>query len=430
MNAVSMTVSSDPRSPDDGNDSEHMHLQLVKIPHTPSGKASEQEDEARCSPENLVEVVIEVPVCKHSESVARTNLSEVDEAEVEQARDIDTVSSLRRSSRQGASGKSYALRNKHKRRTCPPAQSSKVILNEVDAHADEACDEHSAPGTHPPLPSPPAILQADFGEQFTNRNTPSSTVKEGNRGRRQDARARSPSVVEGTPSVIEGTPEPMFDEVWSGELVGVDLHSSNENWREETITEKQIRTEDVDQPKSAQPRAVRQLSDAVQETGYIAVEPDPIHQISSSVILLPNINGSGPTTPPLSGTLDDLPDRSILPQDPPFQEIKDSENVCPTQQTHLPDADDEEDILLLGATFVECEEIIWAESKPDISLSSSAQDPPDIWSGTPCEMTFKTVKGEKQEVSTFTAPFRCSRIIDLTGDDICGDDEHDELDEW
>jgi hypothetical protein len=41
-----------------------------------------------------------------------------------------------------------------------------------------------------------------------------------------------------------------------------------------------------------------------------------------------------------------------------------------------------------------------------------------------CEMSFKSIKGEKQELTTFTAPFRCSRIIDLTVDDLCDEGEH------
>lgn len=222
----------------------------------------------------------------------------------------------------------------------------------------------------------------------------------------------------------------MFDEVLSGEVVGFDFQCLNKNGREGTVIGKQMRKEDVDQPKPAQQTAVRLPPDAVQETGDIGDEAGSAQQISPSTSLLPNFFGSEPTSPALSVTVDVLSDKSLLLQEPLFQEIQDSENARPTQQTPLPDAEDEEDILLLGATFVESEEIIWAESKPDISLSSPAEDPPDLWSGTPCEMTFKTVKGEKQEMSTFTAPFRCSRIIDLTGDDICGDDEHDELDEW
>jgi hypothetical protein len=424
-----LTASSDPRSPAHESDSEHPHLRLVKNPHTPIGKASAQEDEARCSPENLVEVVIEVPVCSRSESVARSSLSEIAEAEVEQPRDIDPVSSLRRSSRPGASGKSYALRNKRKRRTRPATHSSTVDHSEIYAEADEACDEHSATKIHPPLPSPLAILQAESEKGYTNRKIPSSTPQKGNRDRRQDARARSPSVVEGTPSVIEGTPEPMFEHR-PGEVVGFDFQCSNKNGREGTIIGKQLRKEDVDQPKPAQQTAVRLHPDAVQETGDISDEAGSAQQISPSTSLLPNFFGSEPTSPALSVTVNILSDKSLLLQEPLFQEIQDSENARPTQQTLLPDAEDEEDILLLGATFVESEEIIWAESKPDISLSSPVEDPPDLWSGTPCEMTFKTVKGEKQEMSTFTAPFRCSRIIDLTGDDICGDDEHDELDEW
>lgn len=91
--------------------------------------------------------------------------------------------------------------------------------------------------------------------------------------------------------------------------------------------------------------------------------------------------------------------------------------------------EDGEDILLLGATFEDEEEIIWPEMKPDLAQPAAPPTEP-AWPNTSCEMSFKSIKGEKQEMTTFTAPFRCSRIIDLTVDDLCDEDEHDELDEW
>jgi hypothetical protein len=229
--------------------------------------------------------------------------------------------------------------------------------------------------------------------------------------------------------VVEGTPEPMLDEVLPEEWA-VGLQGSLEYDRDASAFEKPVRMISRHSSQSIPHTGNRRLLDIFQETECIDQEADPIEQMPSSTFLLQNVIAADWTSTTSSATVDGLSNETVLPQGPLVPQAEFSQDVCQTQPPHSADPEDDDDILLLGATFVECEEIIWPESKPDISLSSSAQDLPNEWSDTPGAMTFKTVKGEKQELSTFTAPFRCSRIIDLTGDDICGDDEHDELDEW
>lgn len=424
---VSFLDSPHSSSPSQDKNGAHSQSPLVRNPFTPSGKLRAQEDEARCSPKNLVEVVIEVPGSPPTGTTATLSPFKIPEVLIEQTHDNDDVSNLRRSSRQGTSGKSYALRHKRKKRICPRDQSPDIGYIQAEAVSDQTCSDQPVSTTRSLLPSPPPTLYEEFA--LRGHETPLRTRRGTIRSRQRKSRPRSPSVVEGTPSVVQGTPEPMLDEVSSEELA-VGLQGSSEYGRDAFALEKPVQTVSRHSSELIPRAGDRRLLDIFQETECIDQEADPIEQMPSFTCLLQNVIAADSASTTSSATVDGLPDEIVLSQGPLVPRAEFSKDVCQTQQPHPADPEDDDDILLLGATFEECEDIIWPESKPDISLTSSAQDLPNEWSDTPGAMTFKTVKGEKQEMSTFTAPFRCSRIIDLTGDDICGDDEHDELDEW
>jgi hypothetical protein len=52
-------------------------------------------------------------------------------------------------------------------------------------------------------------------------------------------------------------------------------------------------------------------------------------------------------------------------------------------------------LLLLGATFEDEEEIIWPESKPVLTQPDEPHAESG-WPNTSCEMSFKSIKGEKR----------------------------------
>lgn len=388
-----------------------------------------QEDEARCSPHNLVEVVIEVPAGPCTECDAPSSLLETSEAIIEQPQDVNVAANPRRCSRPSASGKSYAPRNKRQRRGRPPAPASEMTHVESAAGTDQAYSHQPSTGIKLLLLSPPSLTREDSTDRLTGSETPLRTRRGTIRSWQRRPRPRSPSVVEGTPSVLEGTPEPFPDEVLPEESpVGLQYALGYD--QEEPAAGGPIAIAPKMGSGLIPHTAVHPFPNALEKIRYVDGETDPVQQMPTSPFLLRHDTGSQSISSSPGATIDGHPGSSAILQGSPLQETEDPEGSGETQKTRPSDPEDDEDILLLGATFVECEEIIWPESKPDISLPLSAPDVPQEWSDTPGTMTFKTVKGEKQEMATFTAPFRCSKIIDLTGDDICGDDEHDELDEW
>lgn len=346
----------------------------------------------------MVEVVIDVPASRVSDSAP---------PETEEVGHPSPINSgPRRSSRQSAQGKSYALRKKRNRH-------SRLSHEETPSEGDNSGADrvYLIPEALPALPSTvPSPQPESQGSPLKYITGPPTTLHTRSTDLQQ-SRSRSPSVVQGTPEPLSPGPHqddpleyfgylradirPATDVLVSGDIEAVHRRSREGS---EQIAEP-LNVTCTSNPHLGLPPVQVPVSlscqNAVERT---EVDLDDVHTdrpASTSSLAC----SDGPLEPTLS-----------LSSSPPQ------------------DADDE-DILLLGATFEDEEEVIWPETKPNLAQPTS---PPasSEWPDTSCEMSFKSIKGEKQEMATFTAPFRCSRIIDLTTDDLCDDDEHDELDEW
>lgn len=448
---ISVIVSSDSRYSETGDGPDHPHRHAVKDRST-SSDARLQEDEARCSPESLVEVVIEVPIRRYFEPKGALASSEVARAALEVRREKNIVSHPRRSSRHAPGGKSYTFRNERTRRACSTAEVLECNDdNDTDVDVHNARDSQRGSKISSRLPPAPVVVNSDFQDRLTARDIQPTIAREVARSLRQDPRARSPSVV-------EGTPEPTSIDSCLEESVGTSVHCLRKDVADSVVRDvplfpmaiEPLRTsldvglhqEELDIQEPVDPNCIEDLesrrrstalpfSNAIPQIAHNTGHADSIQQVSTSASLgFDSVTSLTVTSTISSAMLDDSGDTVVESQGLQFQGNKGTENLRRSIQAHLPEVEDEDDILLLGATFVEGEEIIWPESKPDIGLPSTASAASHESLITPYSTSFRSVKGEKEEQSTFTAPFRCSRIIDLTGDDICGEDEHDELDEW
>jgi hypothetical protein len=379
-------------SPD--KDKEHQDDFLLKRDapksHSPIGcKLDLWQDEGRCTSNKVVEVVIDVPASRFSASAP---------AEVEEVNEPSPIGTgPRRSSRQSAQGKSYALRKKRNRQSRLPREETPSERDDVDAERIYLVPEpsllllsrqpESKGSTARPLMGPLIAVRTGFIDS-------------------PQSRSRSPSVVQGTPEPLSPYEDESlndFDHLHAAIRPSADglVIRDNEPVHQQSRDQSQPIAEKID---------VSTLDLPLGLPVQVMVSPSPYNAFERASVDIDDVRADIPAS-----ALDLACSEGAL--DPTLA------SLAPPQ-----DADDE-DILLLGATFEDEEEIIWPETKPDLTQPSS---PPasSEWPNTSCEMSFRSIKGEKQEMTTFTAPFRCSRLIDLTKDDLCDDDEHDELDEW
>lgn len=376
---------------------------------TNSRKARAWQDEGRCLSDKVVEVVIEASANKDADAKSTANAETTLSA---------PGTGPRRSSRQSARGKSYALRKKRNRRPQvqrmdTPSDADDIIVNHVDP-------KRGLPKLVPALSPVPLLLPLDPEDVLGMQVIQSPVILQEDIGSLRRSGSRSPSVVEGTPE------PPSLEPYYVDTLENLDYRladiplarglSSRGHDREEFRECNTGGTEPADKDTPST---------------YILHLPyedppfqDPVSQASTELRVdsRPQIAQTACIDPGEVG-IDIASSKSG-----PVEAEKGAGSALFLPVNTCQDEDDD-DILLLGATFEDEEDIIWPESKPDLVQPAESHAEPE-WPNTWCEMSYKSIKGEKQEITTFNAPFRCSRIIDLTADDLCDEGEHDELDEW
>ncbi|KAJ9106355.1 hypothetical protein QFC21_001501 [Naganishia friedmannii] len=380
-------------------------------------------DEGRYTPDYTIELVVEVPIRDYRAFEYTTDTFPTVSPAYEEPLDGDQ-SRLRRSSRRAAQGKSYALRKKRNGRPVERTQSMDEDPTSLSDDGDFLETDPSAKHASPfPAHGQVVLKNAQVDATAVGTSTLSDTD-----------RSRSPSVVEGTPEPATPQSPPSLD------LSSI-FEYLLEHDRQATTSSPEsgkIRIGDAAEDKDVIDHTT---TPAVVEDGLdsFPAPPPPLCMSPVASVQPSALQSESPASDAeerfdhsYNLNMDDLAENGAsqriglptsLPADVP-------EATASTAESDATNIEDDEDILLLGATFEDETEVIWPEVKPDLSMADTV---PPILSEDPtigCEMSFRSVKGEKQELSTFTAPFRCSRIIDLTGDDICDDDEHDELDEW
>ncbi|GHJ88499.1 hypothetical protein NliqN6_4901 [Naganishia liquefaciens] len=365
-----------------------------------SGKAEASPDKGRCLSDKVVEVVIEVAA---------------NDGSVSESRDPGTEQSAtgnppRRSSRQSAQGKSYVLRRKRNskpslRRESTPSEFDHVAVGRVDS-TDHWPKISSA---HRPVP---LLLPLDFDDGYESSASRSPDILQ---------EVNLPQSPSRSPSVVEGTPEPYaFDD-----SEDVNHRSVNMSVVRGLSSEEHISEDSHDSSDGAIGLVVAQSPSKY--ILHLPYEDPPLQALAGHFSEELHV----PPTPLTARTayLDLRASVDMGSAKPCSVGIEEDIGRATSLSLNTSQDEDEDDILLLGATFEDEEEIIWPESKPVLTQPDEPHAESG-WPNTSCEMSFKSIKGEKQELTTFTAPFRCSRIIDLTVDDLCDEGEHDELDEW
>lgn len=329
-----------------------------------------------------------------------------------------TGTGLRRSSRQSAQGKSYAFKKKWNRRpkvrrVDTPSDAEDIIIN----HVDPKRDSPELLPAHSPIP---LVLTLEPEDVLGMQVIQSPVIVQEDIGSLRRSRNRSPSVV-------EGTPEPPSSEPYYLDTL------ANLDYRLADIPLARVLSSRGHNREECRESNPGETEPAVKDTSstYILHLPyedpplqDPVPQVPTELRVnsRPQIAQTACLDPGEAGI--DIASSKLGP----IEADKDAGSAL-SLSVNTPRDEDDDDILLLGATFVDEEEIIWPESKPDVAQPAEPHAESE-WPNTSCEISFKSIKGEKQEMTTFTAPFRCSRIIDLTADDLCDEGELDELDEW
>ncbi|KAJ9124358.1 hypothetical protein QFC22_001158 [Naganishia vaughanmartiniae] len=380
-------------------------------------------DEARYTPNYSIKLVVEVPIRDHRAFGFGTDpfpsISPTYEGPIE-----GDQSGLRRSSRHAAQGKFCALR---KKRNLRPVQRNQSSDEDQTSLKDD--DDFSVTRPLMEFASPLPEAAKEIPANATEVKVPHISTN----------RSRSPSVVEGTPEPSTSQSPRSLDLSSTFEyLLEHDRQATTSSLKCRTTMIGDSAQEEVVIHQKTTPAAVQDGLD-----GFVSLrQPRSMSPIAPFKQSASQLQNSAANVKERFSHLCDTHDleQALFSQDtngdsgrigqPPSSAAQLPEATFPSTLNDVTDIEDDEDILLLGATFEDETEVIWPEVKPDLALADVippvlSEDP-----STGCEMSFRSVKGEKQELSTFTAPFRCSRIIDLTGDDICDDDEHDELDDW